>query len=518
MNRLESHHDATDKIASQFFDNASAMRINTDAFIYNAIKSSHPKVTVIDTDTNNCNIISYISATGNGTLARLTNSDNTELFTTSQSSWPSSLYWTTYLPPARRLDGGPGTLVHQPIFDKFLVTWKNHEFLVYVADCRDGTNFIRLSRQYVLTSNPNAAYSLLKIVGAWQNILHNEVWVFDQGYWHKDPQLFASIQKSRWTDIILPEDLKEDLLDTVLRFYGSKETYARLRVPWKRGLIFYGPPGNGKTISIKATMKTLFDREESIPTLYVKSLQSPRGPEYSVSSIFDKARAQAPCYLVFEDLDSMVTDKVRSFFLNAVDGLSENEGILMVGSTNHIERLDPGLAKRPSRFDRKYLFDDPDLEQRTKYCQYWQRKLEDNKDVEFPDKLCPAIAGLMGGFSFAYMQEAFVSALLKIATEQNQAEEEESEWNKKSREGEKMPNEATKVKEGRKDQKVEGEEAWDLVKMEEEIGFVGKDKAVSADDDRGGSDDDFDRYVLWREIKVQIKNLKKELGKGENSV
>lgn len=68
------------------------------------------------------------------------------------------------------------------------------------------------------------------------------------------------------------------------------------------------------------------------------------GPEYSIKSIFAQARQFAPCYLVFEDLDSLVSDSVRSYFLNEVDGLKDNDGIFMIGSTNHLERLDPGIS------------------------------------------------------------------------------------------------------------------------------------------------------------------------------
>lgn len=68
------------------------------------------------------------------------------------------------------------------------------------------------------------------------------------------------------------------------------------------------------------------------------------GPENSIKNIFAKARQFAPCYLVFEDLDSLVSDQVRSYFLNEVDGLQSNDGIFMIGSTNHLERLDPGIS------------------------------------------------------------------------------------------------------------------------------------------------------------------------------
>ena len=57
--------------------------------------------------------------------------------------------------------------------------------------------------------------------------------------------------------------------------------------------------------------------------------------------------------MVLEDLDSLINDGNRSFFLNQLDGLENNDGLLVIGSTNHYERLDPAITKRPSRFDRK---------------------------------------------------------------------------------------------------------------------------------------------------------------------
>lgn len=73
-----------------------------------------------------------------------------------------------------------------------------------------------------------------------------------------------------------------------------------------------------------------------VPTLVVKTLaQRSFGPQMSVRQIFTKARQAAPCLLLFEDVDSLVTDQVRSYFFNEVDGLEDNEGILMIGSTNN---------------------------------------------------------------------------------------------------------------------------------------------------------------------------------------
>lgn len=127
-----------------------------------------------------------------------------------------------------------------------------------------------------------------------------------------------------------------------------------------------------------------------------------------------KARQSAPCLLVFEDLDSLITDRVKSFFLNEVDGLESNSGLMMLGSTNYLERLDAGISKRPGRFDRKYHFTLPARSERVKYCDYWKSKLSKNKSIEFPSELSEAIADITEGFSFAYLKEAFVTGLLMI--------------------------------------------------------------------------------------------------------
>ena len=85
-------------------------------------------------------------------------------------------------------------------------------------------------------------------------------------------------------------------------------------------------------------MNSLAHRKMPIPTLYVKSLGKSSDQD-EVRSIFEKARETAPCLLILEDIDSLVSDNVRSFFLNEVDGLERNDGIMMIGSTNYCEPI-----------------------------------------------------------------------------------------------------------------------------------------------------------------------------------
>ena len=182
----------------------------------------------------------------------------------------------------------------------------------------------------------------------------------------------------------------------------------------------HGLLGNGKTLSVKALMRGLSSRPNPIPTLYVKSTASQYGPTYAIRDIFKKARKMTPCLLVFEDLDSLITEDLRSYFLNEVDGSESNDGIMMIGSTNYLEKLDAGITKRPSHFDRKYHFDLAAAPERTQYCEYWRGRLAD-KAIDFPPRMCSAIAGITDDFSFAYVQEAFISSLLVVANEQSEA-------------------------------------------------------------------------------------------------
>jgi transitional endoplasmic reticulum ATPase len=160
--------------------------------------------------------------------------------------------------------------------------------------------------------------------------------------------------------------------------------------------------------------KSLAERSPPVPTLYVKSLDACAGPKWSVQQIFVKARRAAPCLLVLEDLDSLLESSIRSYFLNEVDGLSSNDGILMIGSTNNLDQLDPSVTKRPSRFDRKHHFSLPNEDERLAYCHYWRRKFIDSDEVDFPEEICYAIAKLTEKFTFAYLKELFVSFLLLI--------------------------------------------------------------------------------------------------------
>lgn len=335
-----SNPSFANETSNAYFEHASGVRVDTNAVLIEAIRREYPQLHLTVTPVSSCNIMAF-AASGKAAAAPIDKEND-------------RLYLRDFVPPAKRLTGDQGRLVDSVKFGKFLVDWEGKEYVVYIAEGRDGQGYYPVIRnQYVLSSSIQATEKLLLEAGRFTNSVNGAVLVFDQGYWQKNHELWDSIQEAEWSNVILDEDMKKDLIKTVDNFYDGQDTYQKLKVPWKRGSIFWGPPGNGKTISIKALMHSLYKRKDPVPTLYVKSLvryvyilirrtwklttRSYGGPEYSLSLIFGQARRYAPCFLIFEDLDSIITDQTRSYFLNEVDGLRSNDGIFMVGSTKYVK-------------------------------------------------------------------------------------------------------------------------------------------------------------------------------------
>ncbi|KAL8998573.1 MAG: hypothetical protein Q9169_002413 [Polycauliona sp. 2 TL-2023] len=382
-----------------------APRYSTDLAITTSLRSRYP----------DCSVTVTLGETGILDLARAGHA-KAQLDTTTDE------YSALRLPsPVSDRSERQGAMHDKVSFGKYDYSWKNLDFIVYSATWTE--EFRTITHTYILlpkahdvvvNGRSKRADDLIAAASQWAS----DLWVFDQECWSRDPELRKSVQNSSWDDVILDDAMKRTLIEDVEGFFDRKDDYEQFGVPWKRGIIFHGIPGNGKTISIKALVHYLSSRSVPVPTLYVKSLAGCHGPHYAIREIFNKARQASPCLLVFEDLDSLITDKVKSFFLNELDGLKSNDGIMMIGSTNYLDRLDPGIAKRPSRFDRKYHFALPAVAERTRYCEYWRSKLANNKSIEFPSKLCTAIAEITDGFSFAYLKEAFITSLLMIVASQ----------------------------------------------------------------------------------------------------
>lgn len=87
----------------------------------------------------------------------------------------------------------------------------------------------------LLPGSEQPSRQLLLECGVWAESVHNEIWVFNQGFWQKDGGLWNSIQKASWNDVILKDKFKKDFQKDVYGFFESEELYKELGIPWKVG-------------------------------------------------------------------------------------------------------------------------------------------------------------------------------------------------------------------------------------------------------------------------------------------
>ena len=231
--------------------------------------------------------------------------------------------------------------------------------------------------------------------------------VFTDGHWRRSHDLYAATQSASFDDLILADETKETFRDDFKRFLNSESRYQDLGIAWRRGALLIGPPGNGKTHCVRALVKEL-----GIASLYVQSLSHPHYTgEQMWKRVFDRARGLQPCLLILEDLDSLISDKNRSFFLNQLDGFEQNHGLIVLATTNHPERIDSSIIDRPSRFDRKYHFNLPTLEERCSFLALWQQSL--SAEVNWTPDQVESTGKATEGYSFAYLKELMISSVMK---------------------------------------------------------------------------------------------------------
>lgn len=160
--------------------------------------------------------------------------------------------------------------------------------------------------------------------------------------------------------VILPEGMPEAITADVVNFLSNYEWYQDLAVPYRRGYLFHGPPGNGKTSAAMALAHKF-----RLP-LYTLSLSSPGMTDNRLQSLTGDLPER--CLLLLEDIDSAFkgreTEGSKSLLsfsglLNALDGVTTGEGRLLIMTTNLPDQLDPALV-RPGRVDRTWEFPNAD--------------------------------------------------------------------------------------------------------------------------------------------------------------
>ncbi|KAF2401783.1 hypothetical protein EJ06DRAFT_528941 [Trichodelitschia bisporula] len=175
-----------------------------------------------------------------------------------------------------------------------------------------------------------------------------------------------SSRPSRGIDTVILEKAKKQALLRDINEYlhpNTRRWYANQGIPYRRGYLFSGPPGTGKT-SLTSAIAGVFGLD-----IYYLSLLD----QFVTEELFVRLFSTVPsrCIVLLEDIDSAGLKREKpnkrrkdyqgqqritlSGLLNAIDGVSSSEGRILVMTTNHPEALDPALI-RPGRIDMHVAF------------------------------------------------------------------------------------------------------------------------------------------------------------------
>ncbi|NOU85599.1 AAA family ATPase [Paenibacillus sp. LMG 31460] len=233
-----------------------------------------------------------------------------------------------------------------------------------------------------------------------------QVTVFTDGPHGMEKELAPITRMVDRTEVIMKDEVKTDIYRSIDQFFAEDRAFFKeYELPYKRGILLYGKPGNGKTTLVKSIAGSV-----KAPVAYWQITEN-TGSE-SIQEVFQAAANMAPMILVIEDIDAM-PQRARSYFLNILDGATSKEGIFLIGTTNYPEQIDPALMNRAGRFDRAYEIKLPDLELRQIYLE------QKGIGKLLSEEMIRVTAKQTEGFTFAQLNELYVSAALQWHYEQS---------------------------------------------------------------------------------------------------
>jgi transitional endoplasmic reticulum ATPase len=234
----------------------------------------------------------------------------------------------------------------------------------------------------------------------------------------------VEVPNIKWDDIGGLEDVKRELKETVQYPIEHPELFEKFGMNASRGVLFYGPPGCGKTLLAKAIANECQSNFISVkgPELLTMWFGESEG---NVRNVFDKARAAAPCVLFFDELDSIAksrggsagdgggaADRVINQILTEMDGVGKKKNVFVIGATNRPDIIDPAIM-RPGRLDQLVYIPLPDEPSRHSILKASLRKTPVAQDVDLA-----YMAKLLNGYSGADLTEICQRAV-KLAIRQS---------------------------------------------------------------------------------------------------
>uniref|UniRef100_A0A336LXA6 Peroxisomal ATPase PEX6 n=1 Tax=Culicoides sonorensis TaxID=179676 RepID=A0A336LXA6_CULSO len=304
------------------------------------------------------------------------------------------------------------------------------EFLHQAVEKTNGLNFGDLQ-----TLVDNFLIDHMKKEGSSQDVIPFALDAFEK----ESDELFKSckentlsIPKVEWSEIGGLADLKTEIQNSIKLPIKHKHLMGKYMK--RSGILLHGPPGTGKTLIAKA-----------VATEHQINFLSVQGPELlnmyvgqseeNVRAVFANAKANSPCVVFLDELDSLapnrgnsadsggVMDRVVSQLLAELDAIlaDPNCQIFILGATNRPDLIDPALL-RPGRFDKLlYVGAFTKQEEKIAVLETVTAPFQLGKEVALAELSKTLKAEITGAEVYALCSNAWLSAVRKTVTKTKDA-------------------------------------------------------------------------------------------------
>lgn len=201
------------------------------------------------------------------------------------------------------------------------------------------------------------------------------------------------------TDSLIDFDdsASQAVLSSIKDFWAREARFAEFGLPFKRGVLLWGPPGSGKSCTLQLVARDVVERGGVV-------LPFPPSTGWFLEGYraFREIQPETPMVVIMEDLEALLEMHDEARVLNLLDGAEHLHKVIFLATTNYPNQLKERITNRPSRFDVRIEVGHPSLGMRKQY-------LEAITKGGLSELVADKYARDTDGMSLAHLKELFVS-------------------------------------------------------------------------------------------------------------